>query len=246
MFLFTTSPLAAEVVGRSGMDWVLIDLEHGSADESDLITQTMAIAGTGATPLVRVETGERIRIGRALDRGARGVMVPQVRSADEARTVVRRMRTQPAGERGIALFNRGMGYGERGHAGAASIHEELLTIVQIESNEAVGDADDIARVDGVDVLFVGPADLSHALGIPGDIEHPDFDAAIARVGRAAAGAGKAAGVLVWNPEDVGRYITQGFTFFALASELNILDRAARQALDSARRTASAVTTPEVV
>ena len=246
MFMFTTSPIAAEVIGRSGMDWVLIDLEHGTGDESDLIPPSMAVAGTGATPLVRVETGERIRIGRALDRGARGIMVPQVSSVDEARAVVRRMHTQPAGERGIALFNRGMGYGERGHEGVASIGEELVTIVQIESRQAVSDVDAMAAVDGVDVLFVGPADLSHALGVPGDIDHPDYEAAISRVARAAITAGKAAGVLVWNPEDVGRYAALGFTFFAITSEANILDRAARQALDSARRAASAVTAPEVV
>jgi 2-dehydro-3-deoxyglucarate aldolase/4-hydroxy-2-oxoheptanedioate aldolase len=246
MFLFTASPVAAEVVARSGLDWVLIDLEHGTANESDLIPQIMAIAGAGAAPLVRVETGERIRIGRALDRGARGVMVPQVPSADIARTVVRRMRTQPSGERGVALFNRGMRYGERGHEGAANMHEELLTIVQIESVAAVAEVEEIAGVDGVDVLFVGPADLSHALGVPGDIQHPDFDAAITRVAEAAKAAGKAAGVLTWNPEDVGRYAAKGFTFFGLASELNILDRAARLALDSARSAALAATTPEVV
>ncbi len=246
MFMFTTSPIAAEVLARSGMDWVLIDLEHGSSDESDLIPLSMAIAGAGAAPLVRVETGARIRIGHALDRGARGIMVPQVQSADDARTVARRMRTQPAGERGIALFNRGMGYGASGHDGVATIHEELVTIVQVESREAVADVEGIAAVDGIDVLFVGPADLSHALGVPGNIDHPDYDAAIARVGRAAIDAGKAAGVLVWNPEDVGRYAAQGFTFFAISSEANILDRAARQALDSAHRAALAVTAPEVV
>lgn len=246
MFLFTTSPVAAEVVARSGMDWVLIDLEHGSADESDLIPQSMAIAGAGAVPLVRVETGERIRIGRALDRGARGVMVPQVSSAEVARAVVRRMRTQPNGERGVALFNRGMGYGERGHAGAAKMHEELLTIVQIESPAAVSEVEEIAAVDGVDVLFVGPADLSHALGVPGDLQHPTFDAAVTRVAEAAMAAGKAAGILTWNPEDVGRYVDKGFTFFSIATELNILDRAARLALDSARSAAQAANTPEVV
>jgi 4-hydroxy-2-oxoheptanedioate aldolase len=246
MFMFSTSPFAAEVVARTGLDWVLVDLEHGTADDSDLVNMTMAISGAGATPLVRVEQGERIRVGRALDRGARGVMVPQVNSADGARDVARWMRTQPTGQRGVALFTRGMDFGSRGHEGVASAHEDLLTIVQIESPAAVSVVEDIAAIDGIDVLFVGPADLTHALGIPGQLDHPAYTEAVTRVGRAAAKAGKAAGVLVWKPEDVGGYAAQGFSFFALTSEMTILDRAARHALDSARRAATTATTPEVV
>lgn len=205
----------------------------------------LAIEGTAATALVRVERGERIRVGRALDLGARGVMVPQVHSAERAQEVARWMRTQPAGERGIALFTRGMDYGDIGHGGAARRHEELLTIVQIESPAALADIDQIAHVDGIDVLFIGPADLTHALGIPGQLDHRTYREAVTRVGAAARAAGIAAGVLVWNPEDVGRYVPEGFTFFSITSEANILDRALRRELESARRGSAGVTTPEV-
>lgn len=245
-FLVSPSPFIAEVVARTGFDWVLVDLEHGTADEADLASMSMAIRGAGATPLVRVENGERIRVGRALDRGVRGVMVPQVHSAQKAREIAGWMRTQPAGDRGIALFTRGMDYGAGGHEAVAHAHDDLLTIAQIESREALAAVFDIAAVDAIDVLFVGPTDLSHALGIPGHIEHPDFQAAIATVGAATRAAGKAAGVLVWNPEHVQGYAAQGFTFFAIASEASILDRATREALGSARTAAVAVTTPEVV
>ena len=173
-FIFGTSPLLVEVAGRTGLDWLLIDLEHGTADESDLLPLLMAAGLTDATPLVRVEVGERIRVGRALDLGAAGIMVPQVHSAEQARQVARWMRTQPAGERGIALFTRGMDFGRVGHHGAAARHEDLLTIVQIESRAALDEVEAIAAVEGVDVLFVGPTDLSHALGIPGDIDHPAY------------------------------------------------------------------------
>jgi 4-hydroxy-2-oxoheptanedioate aldolase len=244
-FVFSASPFTAEIVARSGLDWVLIDLEHGTADESDLLPLLLAIGGTEATALVRVESGERIRVGRALDLGAAGVMVPQVHSAEQAAQVAAWMRTQPGGERGIALFTRGLDYGRIGHAGAASRHEELLTIVQIESRAALEDIDRIARVDRVDVLFVGPTDLTHALGIPGQLDQPAYREAVTRVGAAARSAGKAAGVLVWNPEDVGRYAREGFTFFSLTSEANILDRALRSELASARRGSTGVTTPEV-
>lgn len=238
--------MSAEVVARTGLDWVLVDLEHGTASEADLVTLNLAITVGGATPLVRVESGQRIRLGRALDHGSRGVMVPQVHTADGARDVARWMRTQPGGERGVALFTRGMDFGSRGHAGIATVHEDLLTIVQVESRAALGELDGIAAVDGIDLLFVGPTDLSHALGLPGQIEHPEFRAAAADVARAALAAGKAAGVLVWNPADVAAYAAMGYTFFALGSEATILDRATRDALDSARTVAAAAATAEVL
>jgi len=235
----------AEVVARSGLDWLLIDLEHGTTEGSDLLPMLLAATAADATALVRVESAERIRIGRALDLGAQGIMVPQVHTADQARQVASWMRTQPAGERGIALFTRGMGYGSVGHGGVAERHEGLLCIVQIESRAALAAVDEIARIDGVDALFVGPTDLTHALGIPGRIDQPEYQEAVTRVGQAARAAGKAAGVLVWNPEDVGAYAAKGFTFFGISSEVNILDRAIRAQLDSAHRTVAATANPEV-
>jgi len=232
-------------VARIGLDWLLIDLEHGTSDESDLLPLLLAAGATDTTPLVRVESGERIRVGRALDMGASGVMIPQVHSAEQARRVAAWMRTQPAGDRGIALFTRGMDYGRIGHAGVAGRHEDLLAVVQIESRAALDEAEQIARVDGIDVLFVGPTDLTHALGIPGQIGHATYQEAIRRVSEAVRSAGKAAGVLVWNPEDVGRYRAMGFSFFAISSEASILDRALRTELDSARHAAAAASKPEV-
>jgi 2-dehydro-3-deoxyglucarate aldolase/4-hydroxy-2-oxoheptanedioate aldolase len=244
-FVFGTSPLLVEVAARTDLDWLLVDLEHGSAHESQLMPLLMAAetsraAAERSTPiatLVRVESGERIRVGRALDLGADGIMVPQVHSAAEARRVTGWMRTQPSGERGIALFTRGMAYGRAGHAGVATRHANLLTIVQIESQAALAEAPAIAAVEGVDVLFVGPADLTHALGIPGRIDHPDYLEAVAHVGRACASAGKAAGVMTWQADDVATYVPHGYRFFALASDANILDRALRAELAAARRAA---------
>jgi 2-dehydro-3-deoxyglucarate aldolase/4-hydroxy-2-oxoheptanedioate aldolase len=242
-FTVSSSPLILEVVARSGLDWVLIDLEHGTAHESDLLPLLMA-AGTHVPVIVRVESGERIRVGRALDLGADGVMVPQVHGAGQARRVARWMRAQPRGERGVALFTRGMRYGDVGHDGVAYRHADLLSVVQIESRAALDEVEAIADVDGVDVLFVGPTDLSHALGIPGRLDDRAFGAALARIGRAARDAGKAAGALARVPEDVGRYAAEGFTVLGIASEAAILDRALRSTLDSARRASPAAPYPE--
>jgi 2-keto-3-deoxy-L-rhamnonate aldolase RhmA len=127
----------------------------------------------------------------------------------------------------------------------AARHERLLAIVQIESQAAIDEVEAIAAVDGVDILFVGPTDLSHALGLPGRIDHPTYDAAVRRVAAAARAAGKAAGVLVWDPQDVGRYAAMGFSFFSLSSEASILDQALRSTLASARQAARAAPTAEV-
>ncbi len=234
VFLFIESPGAVEVCARTGLDWVVIDLEHGMGHEAALLPQLMATKGTGATPLVRVECGTRIRVGRALDLGAQGIVVPQVQDADHARAVARWMRTQPAGDRGIALFTRGMDHGTVGHEGIATRHEDLLCIVQVESRSALEDVEAMAAVDGVDVLFVGPTDLTHALGIPGRIDEPLYDEAVRRVAGAARAAGKAAGVLVWDPAHVRRYAEMGYSFFALSSDASILDRAVRTMLEDAR------------
>jgi 4-hydroxy-2-oxoheptanedioate aldolase len=237
-FLVVPSPVTVEICANT-LDWVLIDLEHGLATESDLPAMLMATKGTNATPLVRVEFGARSRVGRVLDLGAQGVMVPQVHSAADAKDVTQWLRTQPAGERGIALFTRGMEYGARGHAGVATRHEDLLGIVQIESAAAVDAAEEMARIEGVDVLFVGPTDLSHALGIPGQIDDPIFDESIRKVAAATKAAGKAAGVLVWKPEDIERYAALGFTFFGLSSEGMLLDKAVKAADGAAREFATA-------
>jgi 2-keto-3-deoxy-L-rhamnonate aldolase RhmA len=237
-FLLIDSPGTAEICARSGLDWVIIDLEHGLATEGDLVAMLMAVNGTGATPLVRVESGARIRVGRALDLGAAGIMVPQVGGAAEAAAVARWIRSQPGGERGIALFTRGMGLGQRGHGDVATRHEDLVGIVQIESIAALAVAEDMARVDGVDVLFVGPTDLSHALGIPGRVDDPRFEEALRSVAVAARRAGKAAGVMLWHPDDARRYLELGYTFLSISSDGSLLDRAVRGALGSVRSIAA--------
>jgi 2-keto-3-deoxy-L-rhamnonate aldolase RhmA len=238
-FLCMGSAVAAELAGRSGMDWVLIDLEHGVAGEAGLLPLLHAVSGTSAVPIVRVEQAERLRIGRVLDMGAQGVMVPQVHTAAEARAVASFLRYQPAGQRGIMVFSRGLDWGSGGHASVASRHEALTGIVQIESLAAVDAAPEMAAVDGVDVLFVGPADLSHAMGIPGRIDDPAFDAAIRRVADAARGAGKAAGVMLWRPEDAARFRDAGYTFFSLSNEGSIFNAAIRSFVDTTRRSLDA-------
>jgi len=226
-FLNLGSPAVAEVCGRAGLDWLLVDLEHGAGGDGDLLAMLQAIAGTGTAAIVRVEQGTRLRVGRALDLGAEGIMVPRIDTVEEAREICSWLRYPPAGIRGVALFTRGLDWGAGGHTAPAKRNEEILGIVQIESVASVEAADELASLAEVDVLFVGPADLSHALGNPGDIDHADYQKAIEKVGRAAKNHGKAAGVLLWKPQDVDRYAAAGYTFFSVSSEGALLLGAVR-------------------
>ena len=179
-FLQLGSAVAAELVARVGFDWVIIDLEHGSGTEADLPGSLVAVGTTPTAALVRPQSAERIRIGRALDHGAHGLMIPRIDVPEQAREAISFMRYPPQGVRGLALSTRGAGLGERAHADVAGINASIVGIIQVESPSAVEHAAEIAAIDGVDVLFVGPADLTHSLGIPGQFDHPDYLAAIQR------------------------------------------------------------------
>ena len=156
--------------------------------------RAIEVAGD-TTPLVRPQSGERIRIGRALDLGARGVMVPRLDSAAQALEAVTFLRYPPDGIRGVATRVRGAGLGVVGHPDVHRLNERVVGIIQIELVGGLRDADEIAAIDGVDVLFVGPADLSHSLGIPGQFQHADYLGALDRVVAACRAHGKAAGIL---------------------------------------------------
>jgi 2-keto-3-deoxy-L-rhamnonate aldolase RhmA len=218
MFINLASPMAAEVCGRAGYDWLLLDMEHGLITESSLLGMLQATNATPATPVVRVEEGTRLRVGRALDFGAPALMVPRVESAEEAARIVNWVRYPPTGIRGVALPTRGAGYGELTHTDVATAHEKMTLFIQIEGQAALAEVDEIAAIDGVDVLFVGPTDLSHALGVPGDLNAAAYTDAVIRVGKAAADHGKQAGVLLWNLDQLPRYEDAGYRLIAVGSD----------------------------
>jgi 2-keto-3-deoxy-L-rhamnonate aldolase RhmA len=233
-FVDLDSPLAAELCGRAGYDWLIVDLEHGAATEADLLGLLHAVEASGSTALVRPQSGERLRIGRALDLGAAGIMIPQMRSADEARKAVSFLRYPPDGVRGVALRTRGGGYGAVSHDRVRELNERVLGIVQVEAPGTVGDAADIAAIDGVDVLFVGPADLSHSLRIPGQFRHDRYRAALRAVIDACATHGKAAGILVYDPSLVPALLDDGFRFIGIGGAGALLADNAAAALAVAR------------
>jgi 2-keto-3-deoxy-L-rhamnonate aldolase RhmA len=228
------SPVAAEILARAGFDWLIIDLEHGAATESDLLANLLAVGTTGAAALVRPQSGERLRVGRALDLGAHGLMIPRMDTAAQVAEAVSFMRYPPDGTRGLALSTRGAGLGERAHADVPAVNAQITGVIQIESPSAVEDAAAIAAIDGVDVLFVGPTDLSHSLGVPGRFDDPRYLDAISHVATVAEAAGKAAGILLYDVTAVARHRDLGFRFIGLGADGGFIASGARSMLASAR------------
>jgi 2-keto-3-deoxy-L-rhamnonate aldolase RhmA len=232
-FVGMASPVSAEVCAASGVDWVLLDLEHGVGSEEQVRDVVPAAGSYGVPTIVRVEAAERIRIGRALDSGAAGVMLPRLDSAAEVRAALTHLRYPPAGDRGVATYNRACRFG-LDPAALDRADAETLGVVQVESAAAVAAADDIAALDGVDVLFVGPRDLSHDLGVPGDINAPAYVEALDAVLAAARRHGKACGMLVPDGAAAAARLAHGWSFLAIGSDSTLLAGTVRAELVRAR------------
>ncbi len=228
-FLNLGSSITAEMAGVAGFDWVLLDYEHGPGSDTTLLHQLQALASTPAIPIVRIAANEPPRFKRALDAGAQGIMVPYVSSAAEAEAAVAAMQYPPRGIRGVARLTRAVAFGQDFNTVYAHAHEMLVTMVQIETREAVERVDEIAAVEGADVLFLGPLDLSVNLGIYGDYTHPVFVEAITRVAAAARRAGKAAGILALDPSHIAPWRELGYTVIALGSDAGGANAALRAA-----------------
>jgi len=212
------SPVTTEVAGNLGFDWLLLDHEHGPGGEDTLLHQLQAASATPAVPIVRIAANEAPRFKRVLDAGALGVMVPYVNTAAEAQAMVAAMRYPPRGFRGVAKFQRSANFGGDFEQYYLHAHEWLLGIAQIETPEAVANAAAIAAVDGIDVLFVGPTDLSYNLAIRDQLDHPRFLEAVNTVVAAVRRHGKAAGILVHNNALVAKCREWGFSFVSLGSD----------------------------
>ncbi len=212
------SSITVEMAGIAGFDWVLLDLEHGVGDQESLVAQVQAAAAATTAPIVRIAWNDPVRFKRVLDLGVSGVMVPYVQTADEAYAAVRAMRYPPDGVRGVASLTRATGFGTAFADYFDRANRELLTVVQIETPTAVENVDQIAAVDGVDVLFIGPLDLSTALGIQGQYSNPHFLDAVDAVTNAARNHGKASGTLVLDPAMLDPMVERGMTFIAMGSD----------------------------
>lgn len=233
-FISTGYPVNTELMGLAGFDFLIIDLEHGVGSERDILSQLHALGHTPAIPVVRVESHEKQRVHRLLDLGVQGIMFPRVDNAQQARDCVAAMRYPPDGVRGVATVVRAAGYGEHFNNYRNESLTNLLTIIQIESAEAVKNVEEIAAVDGVGVLFVGPMDLSTSLGIFRQYDHPLFIDALHKTLDAARRHNRVAGILLPAADTARHYREMGFRFITAGTDVMLLKAAATQLLEQLR------------
>jgi len=228
------SSTGAEVMGLMGFDWVLIDMEHGAGDYQTLLGQLQGLAAAGETvPFVRVQWNDHAVIKRVLDLGAYGVMVPGIKTAEEARAAVDAIKYPPQGMRGLA-GNRGARYGtDKDYV--AQANNEIMMILQIENAEAIANIDAILDTPGIDVAFLGPNDLSGDMGHVGDWNHPEVQAAIGKLNDAANKRNIPLGTVSRNWEGAKAFIDQGYRFMSLMGDIPFMMQAAQAAVGEFRK-----------
>lgn len=220
-WLMAGAPNTAEALGHAGFDFLVVDMEHVTIEFSDLAHILRAIACTPAVPVVRLAWSDQILVKRAMDAGAETLMLPFIQSVEEAKQAVSFMRYPPHGVRGVAAVHRGSRFGTLpGYL--ANAHERAFVMLQLETPEAVAKLEDIAAVEGVDAVFVGPGDLSAAMGHIGDIAHKDVQELIAHAAKAATRAGKPIGIVGPNPAMVAKFLDYGYGFAAVASDMGLM------------------------
>ena len=227
-------PVTAEVMGRAGFDWVCVDTQHGLVGYDSVPPMVQALALTGTPALVRVPWNQPADIMKALDAGAAGVIVPMVQTAREAEQAVRACRYPPLGERSYGPIGPGLRVAEFTTDGA---NDDVLCAVQVETKPTLDELDGILSVPGVDVAYVGPADLGLSLGVAPtlDAAEPEHVAAIERVARACEEHGVLAGIHCSGPEGALRWQELGFRFLTVATDMRLLQVGAARAVDGVSR-----------
>lgn len=230
LWLSCANPYTAEIAATSGYDWLLIDGEHGPNDIPTLLAQLQAIAPYDSHPIVRPVNKDPALIKQILDIGAQTLLVPMVDTAQDARDLVSAMRYAPRGIRGVgASIARASRWG-RIEDYTDKVEEELCLLVQVESVKGLQNLDEILEVEGVDGVFIGPADLSASMGHMGDAGHPEVKAAIENAIRRICASGKAAGFLAPDPDVAKHYLACGAKFLAIAIDTMLFTKAMSDAL----------------
>ena len=220
-WLMSAAPATAEALGHCGFDFLVVDMEHVPIETPDLVNILRAVAVTPAQPLVRIAANDAIIVKKVMDAGARTLMFPFIQTAAEAAAAVRATRYPPDGIRGVAAVHRGSHYG-RIPDYFKQANATTAVIIQLETPEAIERMAEIAAVPGVDALFVGPGDLSAAMGRIGEISHPEVQALIEHAARMARDLGKPIGIVGPNPAMVARFLGYGYDFVAVASDMGMM------------------------
>jgi 2-keto-3-deoxy-L-rhamnonate aldolase RhmA len=235
-WLQLANPLVAEIFGRAGFDWVMIDHEHGPGEILDLIAQLQALNGSGTSPLVRAPWNDFVTIKRILDAGVEGVLVPYVNSRDEAESVVRACCYPPRGIRGVAGSPRAAGYGYNIQEYLDRVDDELLILVAVETAAAIENLDDILQVERLDGVFIGPMDLATSMGYRFDPGQPEVQQAIATAEGKVLASGKILATLAGSWQQAHELYDRGYQMLMLMADGVTLSRVANATLGRFRET----------
>jgi 2-keto-3-deoxy-L-rhamnonate aldolase RhmA len=234
------NPAVAEIMALAGFDFLVIDTEHGAINIESVQSLIQAMAASEVTPLVRLAGSQRSLVTKILDTGPRGVIVPMVNSREEAEAAVRAVLFPPEGDRGIGL-GRAHGFDPEFRDEYLKTANTLMLVgIQIEHRDAVDRVEEIVSTPGIDLVFVGLADLSGSIGYRGQPDHPAVAKAVEKVVYAARRAGIPLGIPVGGSEDLAARVKQGFQFFHLGTDMAYLGQACRKRLREARQTAEAM------
>ncbi len=220
-----SSNYTVEVIAGAGFDWILLDMEHSPNDLESLMAQLQAAAPYPTSPVVRVPWNDMVAIKRVLDVGAQSILVPYVSTPEEAKNAVAYTRYPPAGVRGVAGTTRATRFGRvQGYAKKA--HEEICVLVQVETKQALDNIEGICAVEGVDGVFIGPADLHASLGYTGETANPAVMPLMEEAMRRIRKAGKAPGYLSGVESDAKKMLAAGGLFVAVGADVGLLARGA--------------------
>jgi 4-hydroxy-2-oxoheptanedioate aldolase len=233
-FAKTRDPALIEAMGYAGFDFVILDMEHGPHAAGTLEPLIRAAEIAGILPIVRVSQNAWSDIGAALDLGAGGIQVPQIATPEQAARAVRHARFAPQGERGVCRFVRNAAYGAMEKSDYFHHANEALVVVQLEGEEALENLDDILSVAGIDIVFIGPYDLSQSLGIPGEVEHPRVCATIDRIAKAGEERGIPTGCFAETPEKAARWTRSGIRYLGYSVDIWLFQSACAAAIDACR------------
>ena len=227
LWLSLADPYSAELLAGAGFDWVLVDGEHAPNDLRSVLGSLQAAAAYPVHAVVRPPIGETWMIKQYLDIGAQTLLIPMVETAEQAERLVAAVRYPPQGIRGVgSRMARASQFGAQGDY-LKRANDRVCLLVQIESVEGLANLEAIAKVDGIDGVFIGPSDLSAALGFLGNPAHPEVQAAIADALKRIAAAGKPSGILTLNPDEAQHYLDLGACFVAVGADMALLAQAAR-------------------
>lgn len=237
-FMKTGDAALVECVGCTGFDFVILDMEHGPVDFFSLQNLIRAAEGVGIIPIVRTCDSSEVSIGKALDLGAKGIQVPQVQSVEEAKRIIKVAKFFPDGERGVCRFVRAANYSSIPRDDYFRQANENLVILQIEGKHVLDQLDQILKVKGLDILFIGPYDLSQSFGIPGQISHPLVIEAIRKIVEQAKQMGVITGVFCDTFEAAALWHKVGIQYLSYSVDMGIFTEACKVIVDKLKTNCS--------